>query len=151
MFIILIFLSSIIISVNSTCVGTPHTQHTISVNSTATCVLAKLFEPQSFCLVDIKGNDMIDPFDVSPEADVTFSMIFNSWFRSRRVAVPFPDFNMEYALTCVQKNVSIPSPKVIFSIGANGIADPRIETINLYGAKGYWNSNGDGEDYVAEF
>jgi hypothetical protein len=62
------------------------------------------------------------------------------------------DFNMEYALTCeVNDGNYQQSPKVIFTIGANGAADPSISTIDLYGAEGSWKSTGVGEDYSVTF
>jgi hypothetical protein len=125
------------------CSGTPHTMNTIAVDKAATCVLSKLYETQSFCLVDASGNEITSqPLQANPGQVTTFGMIFNS----------DADFNMEYALTCVENNGgSAKSPKVIFTIGASGPAEPDISIVNMYGATGAWQSNDSGESYSISF
>jgi hypothetical protein len=125
------------------CTGDPHTVHEIAVNKAATCVLSKLYEPQIFCLTDKTGKDIDGaPFSVTPGQSVMFAMIFGDG----------ADFNMEYALTCVESGGSFSkSPKVIFTIGANGPADPNVSIVNLYGAQGSFVTTGEGENYTISF
>ena len=125
------------------CRGTPHTTHVISTNQDATCVLSKLYEPAHFCLTDAKGKNISGiPFTVTSAQGGNFGMIFDA----------NTDFNMEYALTCVANdNGYQKSPKVIFTIGADGPADPNISVINLYGAEGTWTATGVGENYSLTF
>ena len=126
------------------CQGSAHTKHTISVEGgTAVCLLAKLFEPNQFCLVNSNGTFISGtPFHVSPQENAEWSVILE----------PGADFDMAYALTCTQHDhKTARSPKTIFVISAEGPADPKIETVDLYGAKGSWNSTGTGEDYLVQF
>ena len=124
------------------CPGMAHTVHTITVNQNATCVLAKLYEATSFCLVGKNGNEVKGPIEMTPGQPFYFGMSFTD----------MADFNLQYALTCVRKDgKNAQSPKVIFNIGANGAAQPSIETINLYNATGTWESTGQGENYFVKF
>jgi hypothetical protein len=106
-------------------------------------VLSKLFETERFCLVDGEGKNIEgNPIKVAPGRDASFGMIFYSG----------ADFNMEYALTCVADDGgSVKSPKIIFSIGADGPAEPAISTVNLYGARGTWEATDSGENYTLTF
>ena len=125
------------------CAGAAHLQHTITVNRDATCVLSKLFEPNAFCLtIGESGEASSVPFAVTVGAAATFQMTFNAQ----------ADFNMVYALTCVAQDGALArSPKVIFTIGANGPGDPDISALARYGAVGTWNAAGDRVDFVAHF
>lgn len=127
------------------CSGPSHTIHHVGVaGRSATCVLTGLYESSSFCLVDVSGHRMEQvPFTVQPGGpQVRWDLKFDDQ----------ADFNMEYALTCVSMDGnSAQSPKTVFIIGANGPATPCIRVLGLYGAEGNWTSNGDGEDYWAEF
>ncbi len=121
--------------VAATCAGAPHVRHAITVNKAASCVLAKLYEPQAFCLVDASGHDLTGaPFAVTPDKPVDFGMLFNDQ----------ADFNMEYALTCVASDGGTAmSPKSVISIGADGPGVPHISTVDLYGAHSAASSSGD--------
>ena len=105
--------------------------------------MAKLYEPQAFCLVDGHGNDIDGTsIAVAPGSDATFGMIIADG----------ADFNMEYALTCVANDGGADnSPKVIFDIGASGAADPNIVVNNYNGAHGSWQATSSGEDFSVKF
>jgi hypothetical protein len=125
------------------CVGDAHIVHQISVNKPATCVLAKLFEADKFCLkregdMDVSGQ----AFSVKPGVPAQFGMKFDNG----------ADFNMEYAFTCVvDDGAPMKSPKVIVTIGAKGPADPDVSAVELYGAKATWQFQGSSEAYQLEF
>jgi hypothetical protein len=144
----LYLLTSFIVSIatasaQTVCSTTPHTTHVLTVDASATCVLSKLYEPQDFCLMDGTGMAIEGvPFQVTPGTPVNFGMAFNDQ----------ADFNMEYSLTCVKNDgASVKSPKVIFTIGADGPANPEISVVNLYGAQGTWTATGVGENYSIRF
>jgi hypothetical protein len=127
------------------CTGTAHTLHVITTNKNASCVLSKLFETQEFCIVDASGKEISGvAFNVTPAAPTSFGMILSDDGAA--------DFNMEYALTCVSSDGNVvQSPKVMFTIGADGPADPNVSVVNLYGAKGAWQATGAGENYSLTF
>jgi hypothetical protein len=118
--------------------------HTISTNKKVTCVLAKLYEPERYCLVDANGQEIGGKsFEVVPGTDQKFGMSLRSG----------ATFDMEYALTCVASDSdgSGNAAKVIFDIGASGPAIPEISIVNLNGAEGTWKSTGGGENYFLNF
>jgi hypothetical protein len=128
---------------DSICASSPHVRHVISVNLAATCVLAKLYEPQAFCLADAEGHELSgSAFDVAPGEPAGFGMIFDG----------DADFNMEYALTCVAKDgAKAKSPKIIVTIGADGPGTPNVSMVSLYGAEGAWGPVGDEIDLTMQF
>jgi hypothetical protein len=113
-----------------TCPGEIHVHHTVAVDQSATCVLSKLYEPQKFCLRAAGDTDPTGiPFDVIPGTPATFGMTFFDG----------ADFNMEYGLTCVAKDGAFArSPKVIFTIGADGPGTPVVSLIGRDGGEGAW-------------
>jgi hypothetical protein len=140
---LLLALSITAASAQTVCSTAPHTTHVLTVNSNATCVLSKLYEPQDFCLMDGSGTEIDGtPFVVTAGTPFNFGMAFGD----------DADFNMEYSLTCVKNDgSSVMTPKVIFAIGANGPANPAISVVNLYGAVGTWTATGVGENYSIQF
>ena len=124
------------------CPGTPHTFHHVVVDKEATCVLAKLYESDAFCLADTNGDDLTQTsFDVEPGAPAVFGLV-----------VTDADFNMEYALTCAAKDgAEARSPKVIFAVGAKGPAQADVSVVSLYGAHGTWQATRNGEDFQVSF
>ena len=121
---------------------TPHTYHNVTSNNCANCQFAHLFET-NFYFVNIETNEPVNKFMIN--ANITFQYGF--------VITNETTFNLLYALTCTQNNNKTEqSPKVAFIIGADGPAQPNINVINYYGAKGaYQIVPGIGENYQVYF
>ncbi len=119
-------LSSTLALADSGCgTGPAHTVHLISVNQNATCTLTKLYEADRFCLSDMSGKEITAPFQVTPNQDFNFEMRLKG-----------ADFNMEFNITCVSNDGRFAqSPKAMFEVGANWIADPQVEVNALYDAQ----------------
>jgi hypothetical protein len=126
------------------CNGETHTLHELVVlGGNATCVLSRLYEPLSFCLVSASGADLDGvPVRVSASAPLSWGLVIADG----------ADFNMEYAATCVKADGGFQqSPKVTFLVGTDGPATARITTVDLYGAVGNWTSTGGGENFTITF
>jgi hypothetical protein len=139
-FIILIAVLITILSISTS--STPHTYHNVSANGYAVCQFAHLYE-MNFYFVDTSNNEPINKFTLNPNTTQGYGLVITE--RS--------NFNMLYALTCTQdNNLTAQSPKVAFVIGADGPAQPNINVINYYGAKGTFQIIvGVGEDYQVYF
>jgi hypothetical protein len=120
----------------------PHTYHNVTVSACATCQFAHLYEV-NFYFVDLSTNKTVNKFILGPDDVFQYGMVLTN----------YSDFNMLYSLTCVQNNnKTSQSPKVAFVIGADGPAQPNINVLNYYGAKGNFEIvPGIGENYQIYF
>lgn len=139
LFFSLVFLS--LIAVNSEH-KTPHTFHNVTVNSFAICQFSHLFE-DNFYFVDIGTDQHVHKFALGIDEVFEYGLVITKG----------STFNMLYGLTCTQNNnATAESPRVAFVIGADGPAQPNINVLNYYGAKGnYVIVPGVGENYQVFF
>jgi hypothetical protein len=139
LFFSLIFLSVITATDTS---ESPHTFHNVTVNNFAICQFSHLFE-DNFYFVDIGTGQSVHRFALGIDEVFEYGLVITKG----------STFNMLYSLTCTQNNnETAQSPKVAFVVGADGPAQPNINVVNYYGAKGnYVIVPGVGENYQVFF
>jgi hypothetical protein len=122
--------------------ATPHTFHNVTASDNAECSLKQIFE-SGFYFSDTKGASVED-FNLTATQVFTYGFVINS---------TTVNFNLLYALTCVRSDgLFQKSPKVSFTVGANGPANPNIHVNNFYGAQGTWKTvPGIGENFNVVF
>lgn len=120
----------------------PHTLHNITSNQNSLCRLGQVYET-GFYFVDQTGSK-VENFNLRANQVFQYGFV---------IASNSTDFNLLYSLTCIQRDGQFAaSPKVSFIVGANGPADPNINTLNYYGGRGNWTTvPGVGENFEISF
>ena len=105
-------------------VTSQHSWHYVTTDDFANCQLGQAYE-FNFYFTDLDGS-FLNNFTVTPDSPFSYEMVSNG-----------SDFQMLYTLSCVQySSTKNQTPKVCFVVGADAPAQPNIQIVNYYGAKG---------------